>query len=121
MNESRGFFASLFDLDFRSFVTLRFIKVIYVVAMVVIAVLALVFWIALLAGPSPAVLKVLSIVFVPVGALVYLVLARIYLELVAVLFRIGDNTSRLVDQLGTGGTPPGGPSARPGGWSGPTG
>ncbi|WP_426566654.1 hypothetical protein ACPPVT_08990 [Angustibacter sp. McL0619] len=60
---------SQFDFSFTSFITLRFLKVIYIVLVVI----------SLLAGLS----------------LFYVLLARIYLEIVELFFRIGENTTIL--------------------------
>ncbi len=51
---------------------------------------------------------VLAVVIVPLVMLLYLILARVYMQLIALLFRIGENTSLIADRLGSG--PAGGPS-----------
>ncbi len=96
----RGFFASLFDLNFTSFITLRFIKIIYGIALVLIGLATLVFFIAGLSRGG--VTAVASFFLVPLAGLAYLVVARIYLELIAVLFRIGENTTKITAALGGG-------------------
>lgn len=104
--EAKGLLASLFDLDFQYFITLRFIKVIYVIALAGIGLVSLVLFVSLalrgIGGLAAAV------VVVPVVALFYLILARVYLELIALLFRIAEHTSVLASVMG------GPPSAGPG-------
>lgn len=87
----KGFFAALFDFSFTSFITLKFLKVIYALLVAMILLTGLV---SLLAAVSQGgVLILVGLVLVPVMTLVYLVFARVALELVAMFFRIGDNTS----------------------------
>ncbi|HEU0102342.1 MAG TPA: DUF4282 domain-containing protein [Mycobacteriales bacterium] len=114
--ENKGIVASLFDLDFRTFVTMRFLKVIYVIVIVGIALSALFFFFALARQGAGGALA--GLIVVPIGALLYLVFARVYLELIALLFRIAENTSRIADVLAGpgqqyGGPPPGQPYGGP--------
>ncbi len=97
--EQKSFFASLFDFQFTSFITLRFLKVIYAVLVAVILLGGVVFLIAGLAsGTASGVL--VGLIVAPLATLFYLILARIYLEVIAMFFRIGDNTSLAVQLLG---------------------
>lgn len=114
----KPFFQSLFDLDFKSFIALRLIKVIYIIMLVVIALLAVVWLITGLVSGEPG-LIIGALIGVPIVAFLYVLLTRIYLEIVAVLFRIGQNTSTLVSLMGggaqpgpgAGGVPPAAPSS----------
>lgn len=99
-----GFFAALFDFSFTSFITLRFLKVIYGVLVVLILLSGVVFLISGLSRGGSAAL--LSLVGVPVVTLLYLVLARIYMELIALFFRIGENTSLMARAAGGGAPEP---------------
>lgn len=94
---TKGFLASLFDISFRSLVTPRVIKVLYVLYMIVIALVALAFIISAFHSSTAAGVAVLLIA-APLGFLFYLIVARVWLELVIVLFRIMDNTHQLVEQ-----------------------
>lgn len=92
--EKTGFFAALFDLDFKSFVALRFIKVIYLLAIILVGVAAVVFFfVSLAANEIPVALVTLVFLFF------YLILIRVWLEVIAVLFRIGENTAAIRDSL----------------------
>lgn len=105
--EAKGLFAGLFDFSFTTFITLKFLRVIYIILLVLIALGALAFLAAGLSeGGGTA---VATIIFVPLIALLYLVFARIYMELIALFFRIGESTSIMAAHL-TGGTPPSGGS-----------
>ena len=120
--EAKGLFAGLFDLGFTTFITLKFLRVIYIVLMVLILLGGLVFLLrGLTQGGGTA---VAALVLVPVFMLLYLVFARIYLELIALFFRIGENTSIIAAHLAggaTGGSTPPGGSPSPGGYPPPGG
>ena len=110
--EAKGLFAGLFDVSFTTFITLKFLRVIYIVLMVLILLAGLTFLLrGLTQGGGTA---VAAIVLVPVFMLLYLVFARISMELIALFFRIGENTSIIAVHLAGGGTAGGTPPA-PGG------
>ena len=111
-SQEKTFLASLFDFGFTSFVTLRFLKVIYAIWVVLIligGVAMLIFGFS--SGTSIGIIA--SIILVPLITLVYIIVARIFFEIVAMFFRIGDNTYLAVQLLG--GKPSGlmGGSAQP--------
>lgn len=89
--ETKGFFASLFDFGFTSFITLRFLRVIYGVLVVLILLIAVVAFVGMLSQGGLYIL--LAIVVVPIVTLFYLVMTRVSMEMVALFFRIGENTS----------------------------
>jgi hypothetical protein len=101
--ETKGFFAGLFDFGFTSFITLKFLRIIYAL---VVALILLVGLIALIAGLSQGgATAVASILLVPLGALLYLVFTRVTMEVIALFFRIGENTS-VMAAAATGQAPP---------------
>ena len=97
-NQSSSFFSALFDISFNQFVTTRLISVLYILAIIFIAV-------GTLFGMGAGLFKLFSdfwggffmIIFTPLIALIYLVIVRISLELVIVIFKIADNTKEAVD------------------------
>jgi hypothetical protein len=93
----KGFFGSLFDLSFRSLITTRIVKLLYVISIIVIGLGALAI-IAIAFNASTAAGVVTLIIVAPLYALVYLIWTRVVLELVIVLFRIMENTQELVEQ-----------------------
>jgi hypothetical protein len=93
-----GFLGALFDTSFSSFVTTRLVKAIYVLVMIVVALVAVIQLIAALVSGDGGVI-VLSLLFVPLFALLTLIWARVGLELVIVVFRIGEDTRRTADAL----------------------
>jgi uncharacterized membrane protein len=104
MYERKGFFGSLFDFSFTSLVTTRIIKVLYVLAIIVIGLYALVF---VLAGfnRSATAGAVVLLIIAPLFALVSLVYTRVLLEVIIALFRIMENTSELVSHASGGQLP----------------
>jgi len=108
--ESKGFFACLFDFGFTSFITLKFLRLIYGLLVGLIILGAVVFLIAGLSqgGATAA----LALIGVPAITLVYLVFTRISMEVIALFFRIGENTT-IMAAAASGQTPPP-PAAGPG-------
>ena len=102
---------ALLDFGFEKFVTLSVIKVVYVLGMGMIALM----WLAALvsAFTQGGLAALVVLVVGPVIALVYLIFFRIWLELVVVIFRIGENTTKLVTQKETT-VPPSPPAPLPG-------
>ena len=94
--EQKGFFASMFDLSFTEFVTTRIIKLLFILAIIGAALGAIVFLVAgfRVGGVNAAV----SLILAPVLFFFYVLLSRIWLELIIVIFRIAENTGRLVEQ-----------------------
>lgn len=94
--EGKGFFASLFDLSFSEFITARLIRVLYGIGIVMSGLLALG---AVVTGfRRGAVAGILCLVFCPVLFILYVLLARVWCEMIMVLFRIADNTAKLAEQ-----------------------
>ena len=88
---SKGFFESLFDFSFTSFVTTRIIGVLYalMIAVGVLCLLVAIFPVFTMSGVSEAG-KLAPFVFV-----LYVVIARVFCEVIIVLFKIADNTAIL--------------------------
>lgn len=111
----RGFFGSLLDLSFTSFVTTKLIKVLYVLSLVLLAIAYVVIAIALFSsgggdsftvgddgtfqadsGGNTGLGLLWLFVLGPLFLFFYTLLYRVFFELVVVLFRIFENTR---DQL----------------------
>jgi hypothetical protein len=97
MGENKGFIGSLFDLSFSEFVTTRIIKLLFVLAIIGSGIGTLVLIIGTFASHSVA-FGILSLVLSPLIFFIYVIVARVYLEIIIVIFRIAENTSRLVKQ-----------------------
>lgn len=108
----KGFFGSLFDYSFTSFITLRFLKVIYAILVFVILLGGLIGFASGLAQ-GRAFGMLIAFVGAPLLTLFWLVLVRVSLESVAMFFRIGQNTSVLAGAAAVSGGAPDGPAASP--------
>ena len=93
--DGKGFFACLFDLSFKEFITTRIIKVLYILHIVIACIMGLGMIISGMTSGNGFV-GVVSFILGPCAALLYLLMARIGLELTMVFFRISENTDRLV-------------------------
>ena len=90
---AESFFSVLFDWDFNTFITKRAIKIVYILFVVFIGLGALAFFIAALSrGGGQA---IAALIFVPLGALLYIIMIRISLEIIAIIFKIGDDTGHI--------------------------
>jgi hypothetical protein len=109
----RGFFRSLLDLSFSSFITLGIVKVLYVISLVLVLLYALLLGVSAASGAyglvgipelggSPALGVMLGLlvflVLFPLVLIIGAIYVRVLLELVVVLFRIAENTGELVRQ-----------------------
>jgi hypothetical protein len=95
--KEKGFFKSLFDISFDAFITTKIIKFVYVLLMVIIGIMAI--WGIVFAFIASTWLGVLTLfILAPIGFLIYIIIVRIWLELVIVIFKIAENTGHLAKQ-----------------------
>lgn len=94
--QNKGPIGMLFDLSFKEFVTTRIIKAIFIIGVVFGAILALVLIVT--GFNDSAGTGFLFLILSPSVFLLYVLVVRIWCEIIIVLFRIAENTSRLVDQ-----------------------
>jgi hypothetical protein len=93
---SHGFFGALFDLSFTSFVTAKLIKVLFVLAIIVVALAAVGFVVLAQNQPSPA--PVVSIIIAPIAFFIYIILVRVQLEILIVIFRMSEHLAEIAQQ-----------------------
>ena len=87
-NIERGFFESLMDTRFNSLITPKLIRVLYIIS---IALLTIGMVVVIISGFADKVGSgVLALIFAPLGALLYLIVIRLWLELIVVAFKIRD-------------------------------
>lgn len=98
MEKEKGFFGQLFDLSFKSFITVKIIKLLYVLAIIGSGLIGL---ILLIGGVSTmkysAGAGFLQIVLAPLIALLGIIWSRVFLELTVVLFNIEENTAKIAE------------------------
>lgn len=87
-----GFFKSLFDFSFSSFITTRVIKILYILFVLGAAIASLV--IIIFGFSQSAGTGILNLLIVaPLVFLIWVISARVYLEIIIVVFRIGEDLS----------------------------
>jgi hypothetical protein len=89
----KGFFTQLFDFSFTEFITTKIIKFIYILGMIVTG-LATIGIIIFAFGQSVAV-GIVALIFSPLIFLIYVIVLRVWLEIIIVIFRISENTESL--------------------------
>jgi len=94
--QSKNFLSSLFDFSFTSFVTLRFIKILYGIFMALAALVALAVFFTFARQGGVGIL--LALILGPLTFLIWLLVYRVVLEFVVVIFRIAENTSILASR-----------------------
>lgn len=95
--DNRGFWASLFDFSFSSFVTLKFAATLYLLSVVFIGLVALGFLMA--AFDEDSSLGVLALLFGWIPLLMVLVVIRVGLESIVAVVRIAQNSSAIRESL----------------------
>jgi hypothetical protein len=104
-HKTPGFFRILTDTSFNDFITLKLIKFFYILGSIVFAIGAfIVVPIAVWTYPQPFMVSnaeriAVVVVLSPVLFIVTVVLLRVYLELVASIFRIAENTTEMAVDL----------------------
>ncbi|GAA3705990.1 hypothetical protein GCM10022377_19710 [Zhihengliuella alba] len=89
--DDKGFFAALFDFSFRSFVTLKFAKIIYIL-LIALVVLGWLMYIAIGFATEPM-LGVAALVFGWIPGFIFVVLFRVSLEFYIAMIRTSQNTA----------------------------
>ncbi|MDH3604232.1 MAG: DUF4282 domain-containing protein [Candidatus Tectomicrobia bacterium] len=92
----KSLLGSLFDFSFTEFITTRIISILFILGVVVSGLGALGF---IISGFASSVGRgILFLILSPIIFLIHVLIARIWCEIVIVVFRIAENTGRLVDQ-----------------------
>jgi hypothetical protein len=95
--QEKGFFAGLFDFSFETFVALKVIKVMYGLFLILLA-------LGVLGGLGASVVTMVQgevlaglgiLIALPIVAILYLVLGRVYFELVVVAFKIAEDADEI--------------------------
>jgi len=92
--DPKGFVSILFDLSFKEYVTTKILKFIYILAIIFAVISALGFIGAGFTRGTTA--GMLCLIFSPVILLIYIIGARVWVEMIIVLFRISQDLSTLV-------------------------
>jgi TM2 domain-containing membrane protein YozV len=112
----KGFIASLLDPSFTTLVTTRVIRYLYILLLVLFGIGLLAFIVASIASGSAAQI-VVALIIGPLVALLYIIYARVILEVILAIFRILESSREIAfvqrqqlallqQQQGAGGVPP---------------
>ncbi|HEY7482863.1 MAG TPA: DUF4282 domain-containing protein [Streptosporangiaceae bacterium] len=97
-DNDKGFFGSLFDFSFDNFIATKLVKFLYVLSLIGVTITAIFFLIGgLVALGNGSSLGLLYIILSPLVWLVYLIVARLWLELVIVMFKISEDIKDIRD------------------------
>ncbi|MGH6629963.1 MAG: DUF4282 domain-containing protein [Burkholderiales bacterium] len=96
--EGAGFFASLFDFTFTELITPKVIKFLYIIGMLFAGIAAVVFIIAGFAQHWAA--GILFLILSPVIFLLYVIGARVWLEILILWFRFVEHTGDIAKNTG---------------------
>ena len=92
-----GFISALFDFSFRELITPKVIRVLYLLSVILIGLFSLFALVSALAtGEIFAILA--ALVVIPIFALLYVIGARVYMEILIVIFRIGEDVADIADR-----------------------
>ncbi len=97
LDNPKNFLACVFDFSFSEFIVPKIIKIIFAIAIVLAAFGALMILIGGLAAGTVA-SGLGGIIIAPIAFILYVLAARIWLELILVVFRIAENTSKMVQE-----------------------
>ncbi len=99
----KGLFESLFDLSFSEFVTIRLVKILFILGLVIAGAYTLFIGVAMLMEGGLTAL--FSLVVMPLMFILCVLGLRVYLEIILVLFRIAENTSVMAGRSGGSDSP----------------
>lgn len=105
--DSQGFIGDLLDFSFTKFITIKWVKWIYLIGLALLALEWVVFEIMGLVtlftgdGAGAKFVGFLIMIFAVVPVFIQIISLRVYLELVVVMFRIEDHTRVLAEPKAT--------------------
>jgi len=91
----KGFFASLFDFSFKEFITLKLLKILYILGILFIGLILLIFIVKSFDMSTKRGIE--ALIASPFIFLLFTILVRIWIEILAVVFRIAENTKIIAE------------------------
>jgi hypothetical protein len=90
VEEVKGFFSRLFDLSFKDFITPKIIKILFVIAIIMSGLAGL----AMIGAgfANGAMSGIMAIIVAPIVVVLWIIGARVLLELVLVIFSVEEHT-----------------------------
>ena len=95
MSQRKTFFESLFDISFTSFITIRIIGVLYIVAISLVSLGCLAFLISCFNNGFNGI--VVGLVITPLAWILYVIGIRVGLESLAASIKTSENTARMLE------------------------
>jgi hypothetical protein len=96
-DEAKGFVGALFDLSFSSFITTKLIKILYIIAIILAGLEALsIIGYGFMMG---SVAGLVTLVASPIVFFAIVIAARVYMELVMVIFKAAENLSDIAKNM----------------------
>ena len=89
--EEKGFFGKLFDTSFSEFITPGIIKLLFILGIVGSGIAAIMLLLGSFKGGGLGI--VVGLVVAPIAFVLYVIGARIWCELIMIMFRIAENTT----------------------------
>lgn len=93
----KGFFASLFDFSFTELITTKIIKVLYGLGILGAILVAGSLMIPAIKHSDSAGEKILAVILFPLLALLYIIIFRVFYEIIIVIFRIAEYSKDIRD------------------------
>lgn len=93
----KGFIKSLFDFSFTSFITTKIVRTLYIIITIIYSLVAIAAFIGLLSRGGGDI--AIAVIGVPIAYILYLALARVGLEVIAVVFRIAEHSRDIRDMM----------------------
>lgn len=104
MDSDKGTLNALFDFSFSTFITTRLIKILYILAIIAAGIAA--FGIIVSGFAQGFFAGLLSCIVAVLAFAIYVIMARIWLELIIVIFRISENVDVIAKAKHGADTPP---------------
>jgi len=96
MQEKKGFLGALFDFSFSEFITIKLIKILYILGIIFSTIVAIIF---IVSGFNISTgVGIIFLILSPIIFLLYVILIRIWLEIIIVIFKIAENTKQLAEK-----------------------
>ena len=92
MDEKKGFWSCLFDLSFDELITMRIIKALYAIGILIAGIAAI--WIFVEMLSQKGIWVLLYFIAIPITFILVVIIARVKMELLLTLFRIEENTRK---------------------------
>ena len=92
MDEKKGFWSCLFDLSFSELITMRVIKALYAIGILIAGIASI--WLFVAALDQQGIWVLLYVIAVPIAFILLVIIARVKMELLLTLFRIEENTRK---------------------------